>query len=110
MNSGEIYRPKFTKVVEVNILISSVWKNSSVEQSRWVPVGSGGFLRGQLHGVPVAAVQRALRRRAVLGFELWPHRVDDESRRQVEAFGQLGLAGPAPCTKTHTRLRDEIHA
>lgn len=35
-------------------------------------------LHNQLHDVPVAAVQRALRRRSVLGFEFWPHGVDDE--------------------------------
>lgn len=59
------------------------------------------FLRSQLHDVPVAAVQRALCRGSVLGFELWSDRVDDEPRRQVEAFGQLRLTRPTSCTQTH---------
>lgn len=59
------------------------------------------FLRSQLHDVPVAAVQRALCRCPVLGFELWSDRVDDEPRRQVEAFGQLRLTRSTSCTQTH---------
>lgn len=58
-----------------------------------------GYSRNQLHDVPVAAVEGALRRRPVLALVFGSDRVDDESRRQVEAFGQLGLASAAPCSR-----------
>lgn len=66
-------------------------------------------LHGQLQDVPVAAVQRALSRRPVLGLVLRSHCVDDESRCQVEAFGLFRLPGSTSCTQNiHVNLF-EVH-
>lgn len=56
------------------------------------------FLRGQLHDVPVAAVQRALGCCPVLCLVLWSDRVNDEAGCQVEGFGLLRLPRPTSCT------------
>lgn len=82
--------------------LKELWMELNDGPSWWM---MGRFLRSQLHDVPVAAVQRALSRRPVLGLELWSHSVDDEPRRQVEAFGQLGLARPTSCTQTNKQQR-----
>lgn len=59
----------------------------------------GLCLLGELQDVAVAAVEGALGCRAVPALVLGAHCVNDETRGQVKALRQLGLACPAAWEK-----------